>query len=633
MEFSFKNSDDPDLEGYSSYFLWNDVICANNLKEVLIYCRLCVTFSSFSEAHYKVNPPELSLKCGTQCDEPLSEWLAVIDKIYTHDGRICTVDTRNMKNSLSLLQHICQIALKHSRPIANLSLQGLCRTEAAIASCFLSYHSTSRKSIAGMCMRLDLSGNKLRDSQLSQILQVLQSENFVSILNVDGSDVGSASTAVLCDWLQSGICSLQEVSLGDTGVFALRPKAASSRTNAEKIAAAVGFLSKPIHRHIYSTKLKALHMGKVTNDGAGANVIGLLKGNTELRRLSLTGSSAALDLTAIHHLSAMLNDVTHKLEYLNISKCNLGNTDVATLCQALRCTSKCLSLDLSTNAFSDLTPLLPLLPRQLRSLDLSDNRFNRDDAHVFDSQNEYVTNETLTPVADEAMVASRRIAAQTIGLCRFLGQAARSRHLRQLRMDNCQIGASAIAVLFTQFAIIWNKAKDEHTSKTSVKSAPRDSYETLTHLSLNQNPLGKDGIAFMADVLIRFHQYHHLRYLGLRKTLGGVSYQKLLHFMQQDRHVGMLELSAADLQSADQSDMIAIQAREGEDAAYESSLLEYCQQPQPVVFWKPVALNVRFGLVSALRNQQTGQLCLPRDIIWYIFRFMRSPVHRVINVV
>jgi len=655
-----------DAEGEVFY----EVLEADSLEKLSTYLSVCEEFAAFSRTHYSISPPVLSLTIPTGGHADVAQvLLAILDNIYASGGRVYNLNMRSHKWALPVCQHVAKLAHQYSRSCNFLTLEGICRTDSHISTCFPSSTSSGSigKSVAYACKSLDVSGNKLRDPSLKAVLEVLLRENRVTSLCLDGCDVGNASCSVLYDWLRKDDCSLRDLSLRDCGIFSSRPGSFQSSTSAEKLAAAIsganaggslGHGSRPTSAST-STRLTSLVFGVIPNSvkAGGGEILGrtiaLLKGNSALRTLALDG---CVDLAEDHvrDLGDMLTSTACNLVNLDLSYCRLNNQHIARLCQELHVGSRCISLNLAGNSFSDLSPLLPLVRDRLRLLNLSGNKFFSD--AVRPTQQDvppYLTEE------DWSIARARYFAALNLQLHRFLDRVAQSHCLKHLNLDNCQLSSTNITVLFTRLAMCWmlcpspsasTNMSNKYSKKNNAGRAIMGAGETsLSHLSLNNNGLGIRGIGYIASVLTKHHACHNLRHLGLQKTLGGIAYKSLLQeFLSVDRRVLTVVLSSDDLLRAD--DTLALAAVAGPEAIDQHnnivgghtglpempemplSLLHICNEKQPRITTVSVPLYKKLAIISAMRNQKTGRLRLPSDCIYTILQFMRSSIERRIQV-
>ena len=630
-----------------------DVLEASSMDQLSTYLAICESFEHFSKKCYAISPPVLSLHFPAGHADVAQVLLAVLTDIYKYGGRVYRLNMRCLKWGLPVCQHVAKLATQYSRKSQFLTLEGMCRTDSQVAACFppVSARVRPTASVACMCTSLDVSGNKLRDSSLKVILEALKRENCIASLCLDGSDVGNAACTVLCAWLQSPQCSLRDLSVRDCGIFSCRPGSAQRSTNAEKIAEAIssgGGGSGSLTSVIFGVVPSSIRAG---GGAILARTIALLKGNSALRSLALDG---CVDLAEEHvrHLGYMLTSTMSSLVNLDLSYCGMGNADLSRLCCELHgeSGSRCLSLNLAGNHFSDLTPLLSLVNNRLRLLNLSGNRF----------YSEATREVSPFPTEEEAeRAAVRYTTARNLGLNQFLDGVARSHCLKHLNMDNCQLSPTNVMVLFTRLAMRWSlcpSPADAKKGKGNKKEggdglAIIGAGETpLSYLSMNINPLGVRGIGFIATIMSRYCSCHNLRHMCLQKTLGGKSYKALLQdFLDVDRRLLALELSAEDLSRADeglrgQLLLAAVPAGSGAEGAAELAALpadtempvmlaSICEQPQPVITTVSVPMHKKLAIISALRLQRTGRLLLPSDCIYTILQFMRTPVRRRLKVV
>ena len=628
-----------------------DVLEADSLDKLSTYLSVCEDFAGFSRKFYSISPPVLSLTLPAGHADVAQVLIAVLDEIYAIGGRIHNLNLRSLKWALPVCLHVAKLAWQYSRTSNFLTLEGICRTDSHISACF-PFLATSR-SAACMCKSLDISGNKLRDTSLKAILEVLRRENRIVSLCLDGSDIGKASCAALCAWLRANNCSLRDLSVRDCGIFSSRPGSFQSSTSAEKLAAAISSTGGSRSPELRVVSLTSLRVGVIPSSvqAGGREILGRtiasLKANSALRTLALDG---CVDLTESHvrDLGHMLTSPACNLVNLDLSYCSLKNEHVARLCHELHVGSRCISLNLAGNSFSDLAPLLPLVRGRLRLLNLSGNKFS--------SEADRPTPQDMPPysTAEFTVARARYVAALNLQLHRFLDQVARSRCLKHLNLDNCQLTATNIVVLFSRLAMMWSHCPSSSNStyarkKNDGRAIVGAGETSLSFLSLNHNGLGIRGVGFMATLLTQYHACHNLRHICLQKTLGGIAYKSLLQeFLAVDRRVGTIELSADDLGRADETlaaaaargympdavdDHNSIAGRHTEPPEMPVPLLHFCNEPQPVITTASAPLYKKLAVISAMRHPKSGRLSLPSDCIYTILQYMRTPVERRITVV
>ncbi len=215
---------------------------AMDVEGMVAYMDEVEQYKEFSNAHWNIAPPVLDIPFSFSFEyHEMDQLLDTIERLYAGGGSIGNVDLSHVKSNelvVRALSHIAKQAHLFTRGCQHISLACKLRSQSTISALFGSDHP-----IGLITKSLDLSGCKLRDQLLADILLKLLRGNKVESLNLDDNVIGENACTSLRTWLSHKECSLRRLSVRNCGLFARgfgRSSVSDGRNLSDHLNAALG---------------------------------------------------------------------------------------------------------------------------------------------------------------------------------------------------------------------------------------------------------------------------------------------------------------------------------------------------------------------------------------------------------